>query len=887
MRTRAWSTILSGFLALGVGTSAVGQSFVNFESPQIHPIDVTPDGTFVLVTNTADNRLAILDRLDAGNLRLRTSVPVGLEPVSVRALDETTAWVVNHLSDSVSIVDLNEGRVVATLQTGDEPADVVFAGSPRRAFVSISQENRIMVFDPANPDLPPVSVPVEGQEPRALATDGSKVFSAIFEAGNLTTVLSEFVVASDLNPYPGDPNPPPNSGMAFEPSLNPMLPEAPHVSMIVRRDENGVWLDDNGGDWSDAVGWDLHGHGLVVMDPDSLEISYRTGLSTTNMACASRPGGGVVVVGTEAINEVRFEPNLAGRFIRVEGSIVTPGTRGDVVRRDLNPHLDYLGSTIPFTERIRSIGDPRGVVCSPDGAEVWVSGMGSNNVVVHDEDLGRLDRIVVGNGPTGITMDPTGSHVYVLNRFDATVTVLDRVSRKEIGLLRLFDPTPHFIKDGRPLLYDTHLTSGLGHTSCNSCHIDGRIDQLAWDLGDPSGDMKAFNQSCDLDLPDDNCEDWHPMKGSMTTQTLTGLNGTAPFHWRGDREDFAAFDHAFTSILGNDADGTPAEMAAMQAFLGSIANPPNPNRRLDGSLPDEILGGDPTVGLDGFHFGELATIQCIDCHSLPNGSMGMVISADLLQESQAMKVAQLSNMYEKQGMDKTSSQGSKGFGFQHDGSMGTLVEFFERPAFTFPNGAAGDQLRRDIVALMMCWDTGTHTGVGAQAQQGGASPDPIERRDLLVTLALSGEVDLVVRMNLEGRDRGGVLLADGRIQTDVAAQVIGLEDLDALADPSMPVTYTLVPSGSGVRIGVDRDLDGFFDLDEILACADPADASSTPENAACIPDLNGDGRVDGSDIGLLFAAWGVCPDADCPADFTGDGLVDSEDLGVLLAAWSV
>ena len=103
----------------------------------------------------------------------------------------------------------------------------------------------------------------------------------------------------------------------------------------------------------------------------------------------------------------------------------------------------------------------------------------------------------------------------------------------------------------------------------------------------------------------------------------------------------------------------------------------------------------------------------------------------------------------------------------------------------------------------------------------------------------------------------------------------------------MPVTYTLVPSGSGVRIGVDRDLDGFFDLDEILACADPADASSTPENAACIPDLNGDGRVDGSDIGLLFAAWGVCPDADCPADFTGDGLVDSEDLGVLLAAWSV
>jgi len=517
----------------------------------------------------------------------------------------------------------------------------------------------------------------------------------------------------------------------------------------------------------DQLAWDLHGHGLVVMDPDSLAVSYRTGLLTTNMACASRPSGGVVVVGTEAINEVRFEPNLAGRFIRVEGAVVEPGT--GVVRRDLNPHLDYLEPTIPFTERVRSIGDPRGVVCSPDGTEVWVSGMGSNNVIVHDEDLGRLDRIVVGNGPTGIVMDPTGSHVYVLNRFDATVTVLDRVSRKEIGLLRLlrlFDPTPHFIKDGRPLLYDTHLTSGLGHTSCNSCHIDGRIDQLAWDLGDPSGAMKAFNQSCDLDLPDDDCEDWHPMKGPMTTQTLTGLNGTEPLHWRGDREDFAAFDHAFTSILGNDADGTPAEMAAMQAFLGSIANAPNPNRRLDGSLPDQILGGDPDVGLEGFHSGELATIQCVTCHALPSGALGMVISANLLEESQSMKVPQLRNMYEKQGMDKTSLQGSKGFGFQHDGSKGTLVEFFERPVFTFPKGAAGDQLRRDIVALMMCWDTGTHPGVGAQAQRGGASPDAIERRDLLVTLALAGDADLVVRMNLDGRHRGGVLLADGRIQTD-------------------------------------------------------------------------------------------------------------------------
>jgi len=40
------------------------------------------------------------------------------------------------------------------------------------------------------------------------------------------------------------------------------------------------------------------------------------------------------------------------------------------------------------------------------------------------------------------------------------------------------------------------------------------------------------------------------------------------------------------------------------------------------------------------------------------------------------------------------------------------------------------------------------------------------------------------------------------------------------------VTYTCVPSGSGERIGVDRD--GSWDGDERDAHSDPADPASTP-----------------------------------------------------------
>ena len=61
-------------------------------------------------------------------------MPVGLEPVAVAARTNTEVWVVNHLSDSVSIVDVGATppRVVRTLLVGDEPRDIVFAGRPRR-----------------------------------------------------------------------------------------------------------------------------------------------------------------------------------------------------------------------------------------------------------------------------------------------------------------------------------------------------------------------------------------------------------------------------------------------------------------------------------------------------------------------------------------------------------------------------------------------------------------------------------------------------------------------------------------------------------------------------------------------------------------------------------
>ena len=108
-------------------------SFVNWETPQVHPLALTPNGTRLVAANTPDNRVEVFAVTGKGITHLG-AIPVGLDPVTVRARTNTEIWVVNHVSDSISIVDLNTMNVIQTITTGDEPADVVFAGSSQRAF---------------------------------------------------------------------------------------------------------------------------------------------------------------------------------------------------------------------------------------------------------------------------------------------------------------------------------------------------------------------------------------------------------------------------------------------------------------------------------------------------------------------------------------------------------------------------------------------------------------------------------------------------------------------------------------------------------------------------------------------------------------------------------
>src|SRR5262245_30636377 len=296
--------------------AAASQSFVNFETPHVHPLDLTPDGTRLLAVNTPDDRLEVFDVSGAGVTQLGT-VQVGLDPVSVRARSNGEVWVVNQISDSVSVVDLATMRVRATLDTDDEPADVAFAGTPQRAFVSCSQASTVLVFDPADLAAAPVTVPIDAEDPRALAVspDGTRVYVAVFDSGNGSTVLGgggqqggnlafpPNVVNDAAGPY-GGVNPPPNSGGSFSPPQNPNNATAPKGSLIIKKDAGGQWMDDNNGNWTSLVsgaqaaksgrpvGWDLPDRDVAVIDAATLGVTWVNRLMNINMAIAVNPADG-------------------------------------------------------------------------------------------------------------------------------------------------------------------------------------------------------------------------------------------------------------------------------------------------------------------------------------------------------------------------------------------------------------------------------------------------------------------------------------------------------------------------------------------------------------------------------------------------------------------
>jgi DNA-binding beta-propeller fold protein YncE len=190
-----------------------------FEAGPVRPIAVLPRGV-VAVANIPDDRVELFESKHGG-LSLCGSVKVGMRPVALSAVNGQL-WVANHLSDSVSVVSIDEqrcdGRVERTLQVGDEPRDIVSArAATGKQYVFVTTAHRgqnvrnadgserdpqlttagvgradVFVYDAASLEAdqrPATILTLFTDSPRALAVGDGKVFAAGFMSGNQTSLV--------------------------------------------------------------------------------------------------------------------------------------------------------------------------------------------------------------------------------------------------------------------------------------------------------------------------------------------------------------------------------------------------------------------------------------------------------------------------------------------------------------------------------------------------------------------------------------------------------------------------------------------------------------------------------------------------------------------------
>jgi DNA-binding beta-propeller fold protein YncE len=523
--------------------SAVGSpAFVGFESGPVRPVAMSPDGTRLFAVNTPNNTLEIFS-ITASGLSFTARVPVGLEPVAVAARNNNEVWVVNHLSDSVSIVTLTgTPHVARTLLVGDEPRDVVFAGAAGRAFVTTAHRGQhrthpsiasvpgagdpqlttpsvpradVWVFDPAQLGTTIGGTPVKimsffTDTPRALAVspDRNTVYVAGFKTGNQTTAVLEAMVCPGFDPNTpclngaGTISPGGNPG----PATNFEGAQAPEVSLIVKyNNATGHWEDELHRVWDHAVRFKLPDTDVFSIDANALsQVASFAHVGTTLFNMVVNPATGEVYVSnTEAQNHVRFEgPGQFGGST-VQGHIaetrVTILSGSTVKPIHLNKHIDYtkLAGQPGFdpTAKHHSLATPLDMAISSNGNTLYVAAFGSSKVGVFDTAALRTNTFdpraisasyipVSGGGPSGLVLDEARGRLYVMTRFDNAIKVVDLASRSEVAAATLPNPEPASIVAGRPMLYDARL-SGNGEAACASCHIFGDSDDLAWDLGNP------------------------------------------------------------------------------------------------------------------------------------------------------------------------------------------------------------------------------------------------------------------------------------------------------------------------------------------------------------------------------------------------------------------
>lgn len=802
----------------------IESEWVNLETELIEPIAWIAAGSghseMVAVANEPDDRVVFLD----ANLNFLGDTFVGQGPATLAKNPAAPElWVSVRNQSCVVVIDLVTRQVthllrppIATTATGvgsaAAPGGIAF--SDGRAYVAATATDELLVYDAASKAFVTAIAlqanhfgqPVRLNDPFGVTAFGGKVYVTSHLSGNNTTAR----IAGGLDLEDGDATP---SDATDDVGFQHLGPDDVSIVRLGQGAFTSLALPD---------------FDVAVINPagNQLEAMVR-GLGTVLFDVEGRPGTQQMVV-----------PNLESRNAEFVGEAAFP--QGRVAFNRLTWFDAATGALVGAPLVTERTGFPSNLVMPTDvefsaTGRMFVAAYSSAKVGVFHASGAFQGAITTDSGPRGVALDGAGNRLFVYCRAAGTVKSFDASQSAQlptpIATIALPDPTPDRVKVGRQLFLTPR--SGAGTANCASCHIDGRIDGVAWNLSKtasaaPSGANPAF-----IDR-----------KGVMVTQFLLGLEGAAPFHWRGEQEGIESFNGAFVELLKGQALES-ADLALLVDYVESLRYPPNPRQQLNREHSHASAGGNFIAGS-----------SCIQCHFLPlgtSGDLGCALIGDG-GEANCVKTAQLRGLWLKESGEadidfspQVERVRASGYGVLHEGVVDDLAQFLSE---FFPQLSAN---HTNLVAFVDQLDTGLAPAAAYSerldlASASLSSPNPIA--DFLIPQADAGHCDLVARGQL---DEGAGMVDVGLVWRRATPSAAGYFEGD-LHGGTTPTTWSFaqlqakagagaanllfcgVPLGSGERMGVDRDRDRIADRDELLA-------GTTPTQ----PDSDDDGWWDGED----------------------------------------
>ena len=501
--------------------------------------------------------------------------------------DGRLLYVVCERSDQLLVLNAKEGVVLQRIRVGHTPRAVAISRDGRQVFVTNSWDDTVSVIE------------------------GTTI--------NAGTHAATRTIATGAEPY----------GVVVD--------RADKTLYVANRISNDVSVIDIATGVQRKRLMAGHGASYLAISADGTRV-YCTHVYPRIGAPRTVPQSEVTVIDTarEAVVERIRLQGVAGMFHIALSSDGRMGVVAEMRPKNLVPlaHVEHgwvfghsltvfgtdAGGTIevPVDELEHYYSLQYGVAITPDKSRILVTASGSDIVTVIDtkrlfafahsrqkpfvNDLSAsanyvMARIAVGKNPRGVAMSPDGKRLYVANRMDDTLSVIDTTSNKSVATIDLGGSKNISALRRGEQLFTTSRYAFQGQFSCANCHIDSTFDGLTWDL-EPDGFGKDI----------------------VDNRLIEDLSGTEPFKWNGGNPSMAQECGPRTEMYFYRSQGySPPELADLVEYIYSL--PPRPNRF---RLPDGQLTAAQERGKAIFYrtvnkFGKSIpeANQCGYCHSGP------------------------------------------------------------------------------------------------------------------------------------------------------------------------------------------------------------------------------------------------------------------------------